>query len=145
MPGGIAGASEGDIIACFSTGDVSGTECVGGIVGQNNATYPDPNKDYPTNSKIYACYTTGAVSGTRMVGSISGHNLCQVTSCYYTQGDTPIGLDEGATYENAKVTDWNLVTRKMNDNIPVWEKFRIEYHNDTELRTPPYVIYVIRY
>lgn len=143
--GGIAGASEGDIIACFSTGDVSGTECVGGIVGQNNATYPDPNKDYPTNSKIYACYTTGAVSGTRMVGSISGHNLCQVTSCYYTQGDTPIGLNEGATYGNAKVTDWNLVTRKLNDNIPVWEKFRIEYHNDTELRTPPYVIYVIRY
>lgn len=141
--GGIAGVSEGDIIACFTSGDVSGEECVGGIVGQNNATYI-LDKDYPTNSKVYACYTTGAVSGTSKVGSISGHNLCQVTSCYYTQGDTPIGLNEGATYENAKVTDWNLTTRKLNDNIPIWEKFRIEYHNDTELRTPPYVTYTLR-
>ena len=131
--GGIAGASEGDIIVCYATGDINGMECVGGIVGQNNS-----------KSKVYACYTTGAVSGTSMVGSISGHSLCQVTTCYYTQGDTPVGLNEGATYENAKVTDWNLTTRKLNDNIPIWEKFRIEYHNDTELRTPPYVTYSLR-
>lgn len=131
--GGISGMADGDIIGCHTSGDVSGKECVGGIVGQNNIP----------SSKLYSCYTMGAVSGDISVGSITGHNLCKVLNCYYTQGDTGIGLDEGVdTYEVYKITDysdsgWALITRKMNSAIPTWEKFKIEYTNTI----PPVVTY----
>lgn len=130
--GGIAGMADGDIIACHTNSNVSGKEYVGGIVGQNNIL-----------SKLYACYTIGAISGDLYVGSITGHNLCKVNSCYYTQGDTPIGLDEGvSTYDVSKITetDWDLTIRKMNAAIPTWEKFKIEYTNTI----PPVATYTTR-
>ena len=50
--GSVAGVSAGLIVGCHSTGAVTGSGNVGGLVGQNH------------DGLILNCYSTGSVSGT---------------------------------------------------------------------------------
>ena len=67
--GGLVGSNGGAVIACYSTGTVSGGSMVGGLVGYNGGAVTD-------------CYSTGTVSGGGMVGGLVGDNGGDVTYCY---------------------------------------------------------------
>ncbi|WP_411677985.1 GLUG motif-containing protein [Caproicibacter sp.] len=73
--GGLVGsnAGSGSIINSYSTGNVSGTSMIGGIVGSNTGTV--------TNS-----YETGNVSGTSNIGGFAGSNSGPITNSYEAGG-----------------------------------------------------------
>lgn len=58
--GGIVGDANGKICDSYSTGNMTGGMCVGGIVGDG--------------SKMSNCYSTGNVSGTSFVGGLGGYS-----------------------------------------------------------------------
>jgi len=71
--GGLAGMSYyGSISNCYSTGDVSGDDSVGGLVGQKGA-----------GSSVSNCYSTGNVSGEYGVGGLVGSDV-MVTKGYFS-------------------------------------------------------------
>ncbi|MDO5844866.1 MAG: InlB B-repeat-containing protein, partial [Methanocorpusculum sp.] len=59
--GGLVGSNSGTITNCYAVGTVSGSNNVGGLVGNN------PNGGIITN-----CYATGFVNGTKCVGGLVG-------------------------------------------------------------------------
>jgi len=72
--GGLVGYHNygGALTGCYVTGSVSGSSCVGGLVGSN--FWP-----------LFNCYATASVTGTRdYVGGLIGSNFNWVTSCYAT-------------------------------------------------------------
>ncbi len=71
--GGLCGSnSNGTIIECYASGDVSGSSSCGGLVGVNKAIIRD-------------CYATGAVTGRNFVGGLAGNNdLGSIAACYAT-------------------------------------------------------------
>ncbi|MGM9936204.1 MAG: GLUG motif-containing protein, partial [Candidatus Ornithomonoglobus sp.] len=72
--GGVCGYNyQGNIIDCYNTGTVSGTDaCAGGVCGYN---------DY--ESTITNCYNSGEVSGVYEVGGVCGMNEnATITNCY---------------------------------------------------------------
>ena len=68
--GGIVGINSGRIEGCSFSGTVSGSDLVGGIVGDNLLS-----------GIIEDCRSEGAVSGTHFVGGICGENSGVVRSC----------------------------------------------------------------
>jgi len=84
--GGLAGANEGSITACYTGGSVTGTEegdNVGGLVGWNHGGTTD-------------CYSTCSVSGIDEcdnLGGLVGFNSGSVTDCYATGSIDGIGWD----------------------------------------------------
>ncbi len=60
--GGVIGYSSGGLGGCYSTGAVSGTEWVGGLMGENDS------------SSVTNCYSAGAVSGNFNVGGLIGYS-----------------------------------------------------------------------
>ncbi|UCC23498.1 MAG: hypothetical protein JSW23_05455, partial [Planctomycetota bacterium] len=71
--GGLVGLCEfyGTIEGCYVTGDVSGSDEVGGLVGHNEG-------------RVSNCYATGAVSGDDMVGGLVGKHRWQMWNSYST-------------------------------------------------------------
>jgi hypothetical protein len=70
--GGLVGLNEyGQVIRCFSTGEVSGGTGVGGLVGSNNL-----------GGLVVRCYSTTAVNGQKDVGGLVGFNDGDITRCY---------------------------------------------------------------
>ena len=69
--GGLVGNSESTITNCYSTGNVSGHDNVGGLMGQASGT-------------ITSCYSTGNVAGNSDVGGLAGVAIAIITSCYST-------------------------------------------------------------
>jgi hypothetical protein len=75
--GGLAGASEGSITDCCTSGSVNGTEegdNIGGLVGWNHGSTTD-------------CYSTCSVNGMEEcdnMGGLVGFNSGSVTDCYAT-------------------------------------------------------------
>jgi hypothetical protein len=61
--GGLVGHNDGSIAASYSTGAVSGGQCVGGLVG------------WSVDGSIATSYSTGAVSGGQYVGGLVGWNV----------------------------------------------------------------------
>jgi len=81
--GGLAGGNLGRITQCYSSGSVSGTDYVGGLVGYNSP-----------GASIAASYARGMVSGDRNVGGLVGRNYGTITSSYSTgtvSGDQYVG------------------------------------------------------
>ena len=72
----------GTLTNCYSTGTVSGTSSVGGLVGRNYGT-------------VAQCYSTGAVNGTNSVGGLVGENAGTVTDCYSTCAVSGIRFNVG--------------------------------------------------
>jgi hypothetical protein len=78
MTGGLVGINEngGEILGCHSSGEVTGTLYVGGLVGENNAT-------------IKNSYSTGDVTGTGLTGGLAGfHDGDEIELCYSTSNVT---------------------------------------------------------
>jgi hypothetical protein len=71
--GGLVGENYGTITECYSTGAVSGSGEVGGLVGFNW-----------DNGSISDCYSTGTVSSTSEAGGLVGINEGSISSCYST-------------------------------------------------------------
>jgi hypothetical protein len=70
--GGLVGINGGGVTACYSTGAVSGTSYVGGLVGSNEDA-----------GGLTQCYGTGLVMGLSEVGGLVGSNEQGVlTECY---------------------------------------------------------------
>jgi hypothetical protein len=74
--GGLVGINSGTITNCYSTGSVTGSRSVGGLVGYN----------YSYSGTITNCYSTGSVSVTGWsVGGLVGYNEWgTITNCYST-------------------------------------------------------------
>ena len=67
----VGGNFEGTITNSYATGDVSGTDVVGGLVGFNWGT-------------ITKSYATGEVSGSDVIGGLVGCNRATITKSYAT-------------------------------------------------------------
>jgi len=80
--GGLVGNNYGGVGWCYSTGAVTGSSIVGGLVGYNDGS-------------VTQCHSTGVVSGTwSYVGGLVGWNWGAVTQCYSTgavSGDEYVG------------------------------------------------------
>ena len=74
--GGLAGSSTGTIQNCYVSGSISGSDCVGGIVGRNFL-----KMDAPT-SVIQNCYAVCEISVNSIGGGIAGINRGIVQNCY---------------------------------------------------------------
>ena len=70
--GGVVGFSRGTIENCSVSGSVSGTDCVGGVVGSQKA------------GSIIGCCTSATVKGTHYVGGVAGEKWGTMTACYAT-------------------------------------------------------------
>ena len=70
--GGVVGYSWGTIENCSVSGSVSGTNCVGGVVGSQKA------------GSIIGCCTSATVKGTHYVGGVAGEKWGTMTACYAT-------------------------------------------------------------
>ncbi len=96
--GGVVG-NESIVIACYATGNVSGNSYVGGVMG--------------VNGSMTACYhAAGEVTGTgNFVGGVVGENQSGIlTTCYWSNNlDTGIGYNRASTDGTAKV-DGTAVT-----------------------------------
>ena len=70
--GGVVGYSWGTIENCSVSGSVSGTDCVGGVVGSQKA------------GSIIGCSSSATVKGTHYVGGVAGEKWGTMTACYAT-------------------------------------------------------------
>lgn len=70
--GGLAGSLEnGSVENCYSSGVITGTTIVGGVVGSSK-------------SSMTNCYSTSAVRGNDCVGGVAGSSGNSMTNCYST-------------------------------------------------------------
>ena len=67
----VANNYDGDVSQCYSTGAVSGSCYVGGLVGYNS-----------DHANVSNSYSIGAINGTEYVGGLVGWNVGSVTWCY---------------------------------------------------------------
>ena len=70
--GGVVGYSWGTIENCSVSGSVSGTDCVGGVVGSQKA------------GSIIGCCSSATVKGKHYVGGVAGEKWGTMTACYAT-------------------------------------------------------------
>ena len=97
--GGVVGYSWGTIENCSVSGSVSGTNCVGGVVGGQQSS-----------GSIIGCSSSATVKGTRHVGGVVGEKWGTMTACYATgnvtleinspldlSGGGVVGLNGGST------------------------------------------------
>ena len=70
----LAGTNDGEVVASYTTGSVTGTDRVGGIIG-----YQGRNAAF-----IHSSYSTAAVSGNARVGGVLGQKFGSVTNSYAT-------------------------------------------------------------
>jgi hypothetical protein len=87
--GGLAGENQGTVSQCYSTGAVSGSTNVGGLVGAAGG-----------ESAVTHCYSVGSVSGGSYVGGLVGQNGGTVTCCYSTGGVSGAGFRAGGLVGN---------------------------------------------
>jgi len=127
--GGFAGMSyASNIINCFATGSVKGSDKVGGLVGR---TYH--------NSTINYCYSAGLVTGSTNVGGLVGVNDSDsnTLNCFWdieTSGQTTSAAGTGQTTAQMKTrstfTDagWDFAGETNNGTDDVWFE-GIDYPN----------------
>ena len=133
--GGVVGVNYfGTVTGCHATGNVSGNTLVGGVVGVN------------LRGIVSACYhAAGDVTGTDVVGGVVGWNYATVTGCYWSVYDGN-GIGYGSNGEATKVDGttitWVDAQSGMNDTIETWNGDNLDapcnwrYAGATET-TPP--------
>ena len=116
--GGVVGYSWGTIENCSVSGSVSGTDCVGGVVGSQKA------------GSIIGCSSSATVKGKHYVGGVAGEKWGTMTACYATGnvtleiasqknnfGGGVVGLNGGsrvlACYATGNVTSTGSSTGKV--------------------------------
>ena len=126
--GGVVGYSWGTIENCSVSGSVSGTDCVGGVVGSQKA------------GSIIGCSSSATVKGKHYVGGVAGEKWGTMTACYATGnvtleiasqknnfGGGVVGLNGGsrvlACYATGNVTS----TGSSTGNVHIGGLFRDSY------------------
>ncbi|KAA5378836.1 fimbrillin family protein [Phocaeicola dorei] len=116
--GGVVGYSWGTIENCSVSGSVSGTDCVGGVVGSQKA------------GSIIGCSSSATVKGKHYVGGVAGEKWGTMTACYATgnvtieinpakniAGGSLVGMNAGssllACYATGNVTSTGSSTGKV--------------------------------
>ena len=92
--GGVAGFSWGTIENCSVSGSVSGTKCVGGVVGAQKA------------GSITGCSSSAIVKGTRYVGGVAGEKWGSMTACYAT-GNVTLEIDSPKNLSGGGLVGFN--------------------------------------
>ena len=129
IAGGLVGRNHGGTISnCYSRGDVSGKDHVGGLVGNN----------YQAAATIQDCYSTGSVSGNQYVGGLLGFDDGgSVTKSFWDTDSAGVAQSAGGsgktsdkmmdpmTYVNA---GWDYADETVNGTMDPW--FYNESHND---------------
>jgi hypothetical protein len=82
--GVLMGANGGSVLNCYSTGDVNGVSCVGGLVGLNCYVFCVLPVCVLSPGYIYNSYSTGSASGDEDVGGLVGGNNGDISNCYST-------------------------------------------------------------
>jgi hypothetical protein len=99
--GSMVGENLGIVSNCYSTGNVSGSSIVGGLVGQNGVVLPPPTFSIKAGY-IYNSCSTGSVQGNSCVGGLVGGNSGFVSDCNSTSSvngfDSVGGLAGGNWY-----------------------------------------------
>ena len=97
--GGVVGYSSGTVTNCYNTGAVTGSSSsyyIGGVVGYSSGT-------------VTNCYNTGNITGTSAVGGIVGYNYYgTVTNCYNigdVTGSSYVGSIAGDGYGYGNYTN----------------------------------------
>ena len=92
--GGVVGYSWGTIENCSVSGSVSGTNCVGGVVGSQKA------------GSIIGCSSSAIVKGTRYVGGVAGEKWGTMTACYAT-GNVTLEIDSPKNLSGGGLVGFN--------------------------------------
>ena len=92
--GGVAGFSWGTIENCSGSGSVSGTKCVGGVVGAQKA------------GSITGCSSSATVKGTVDVGGVAGEKWGSMTACYAT-GNVTLEIDSPKNLSGGGLVGFN--------------------------------------
>ena len=92
--GGVAGFSWGTIENCSVSGSVSGTKCVGGVVGAQKA------------GSITGCSSSATVKGTVDVGGVAGEKWGSMTACYAT-GNVTLEIDSPKNISGGGLVGFN--------------------------------------
>ena len=92
--GGVAGFSWGTIENCSVSGSVSGTKCVGGVVGAQKA------------GSITGCSSSATVKGTVDVGGVAGEKWGSMTACYAT-GNVTLEIDSPKNLSGGSLVGFN--------------------------------------
>lgn len=127
--GGLAGENRGTITDSYATGNTSGNNITGGLVGSNgyinlrDVYWEDPGH-------IFNCYSTGSVSGTSKVGGLLGRNLVgSITACIWDietsgqatsaggTGKTTVEMQTIRTFLDA---GWDFVDETTNGTEDIW-------------------------
>ena len=94
--GGVVGYSWGTIENCSVSGSVSGTDCVGGVVGSQKA------------GSIIGCSSSATVKGTVDVGGVAGqtNSSATLTACYAT-GNVTIEINPAKNIAGGSLVGMN--------------------------------------
>ncbi len=92
--GGVAGFSWGTIENCSVSGSISGTKCVGGVVGAQKA------------GSITGCSSSATVKGTVDVGGVAGEKWGSMTACYAT-GNVTLEIDSPKNLSGGGLVGFN--------------------------------------
>ena len=92
--GGVAGFSWGTIENCSVSGSVSGTKCVGGVVGAQ------------IGGSITGCSSSATVKGTVDVGGVAGEKWGSMTACYAT-GNVTLEIDSPKNLSGGGLVGFN--------------------------------------
>ena len=98
--GGVVGYSWGTIENCSVSGSVSGTNCVGGVVGGQKT------------GSIIGCSSSATVKGTRYVGGVAGEKQGTIIACYAT-GDVTLEIDSQRDLSGGGVVGFNIGSRVL--------------------------------
>ena len=98
--GGVAGFSWGTIENCSVSGSVSGTKCVGGVVGAQKA------------GSITGCSSSATVKGTVCVGGVAGEKWGTMTACY-TTGNVTLEIDSPKDLSGGGLVGFNGGSRVL--------------------------------
>ena len=106
--GGVVGDNSGPVKNCYNTGTVSGSDYVGGVVGENSGS----------NGVVENCHNAGKVSG-RYVGGVVGSNSGTVENCYNTDSVSDGTTSGGVVGQNSgSVTNcYFLPTTEVNNKL----------------------------
>lgn len=108
--GGIVGYNYfGSVTDCSNSGEVFGSDNVGGIVGINEGT-------------VKGCSTSASVSGNLNVGGIVGFNYGTVMGCSNTgdvSGNSYVGGITGCNFMYECIASWTIETNEKDDSTEV--------------------------
>jgi type II secretion system protein G len=102
--GGLVGKNYGTITDCYATGEVTGNENTGGLVGYNQ------------KGSITNCYATGEVRGADNTGGLVGSNYGTLTDCYTTAKVTGNKYTGGLVGDNRSIIKNCYATGKVTGN-----------------------------